>query len=110
MRKLTAEQVLGGNPSRSANRSRGGPRLPRSGWPIIDGRVIPDDQYKLYEAGRYNETPILVGYNSDEGLSFGGGQTPEAYVESVRQRYGPFADRLLKLYPTERHQALENGA
>ena len=39
-------------------------------WPIIDGWVIPDDQYKLYEAGRFNDTPILVGYNSDEGASF----------------------------------------
>src|ERR1017187_4519354 len=39
-------------------------------WAIIDGWVIPDDQYKLYEAKRYNDTPILVGYNSDEGASF----------------------------------------
>ena len=50
--------------------------LPKGGfgkgmaWPIIDGWVIPDDQYKLYEAGRFNDTPILVGYNSDEGASF----------------------------------------
>ena len=42
-------------------------------WPIIDGWVIPDDQYKLYEAGRFNDTPILVGYNSDEGASFSAG-------------------------------------
>src|SRR5450759_537340 len=34
-------------------------------WPIIDGFVIPDDQYKLYDAGHFNDTPILVGYNSD---------------------------------------------
>ena len=32
--------------------------------------MIPDDQYKLYAAGKYNDTPILVGYNSDEGASF----------------------------------------
>src|SRR5690606_581573 len=25
-----------------------------SAWPIVDGYVIPDDQYKLYEAGQYN--------------------------------------------------------
>ncbi|MBK5272893.1 MAG: carboxylesterase family protein, partial [Bacteroidia bacterium] len=37
------------------------------GWPIIDGYVIPDDQYKLYEAKKFNDIPILVGYNSDEG-------------------------------------------
>jgi para-nitrobenzyl esterase len=49
-------------------------------WPIIDGRVVPDDQYKLYEAKRYNDVPILVGYNSDEGASFTPPRTPEDYV------------------------------
>ena len=68
-------------------------------WPIIDGWVIPDDQYKLYEAGRYNDTPILVGYNSDEGASFSPPKTPEEYVANVKRRYGPFADALLKAYP-----------
>ena len=68
-------------------------------WPIVDGWVIPDDQYKLYEAGRFNDTPILVGYNSDEGLSFTRVRTPEEYVAGVRARYGPFADRLLEAYP-----------
>jgi para-nitrobenzyl esterase len=68
-------------------------------WPIIDGWVIPDDQYKLYEAGHYNDTPILVGYNSDEGASFRPPKTPEEYITGVKARYGPFADRLLKAYP-----------
>ena len=70
-------------------------------WPIIDGWVIPDDQYKLYEAGKFNDTPILVGYNSDEGASFSPPKTPEEYIASVKKRYGPFAERLLKAYPTE---------
>jgi para-nitrobenzyl esterase len=68
-------------------------------WPIIDGYVIPDDQYKLYEAGKYNDTPILVGYNSDEGASFSPPRTPEDYIASVQLRYGPFADTLIKAYP-----------
>ncbi|HEX7574078.1 MAG TPA: carboxylesterase family protein, partial [Bacteroidota bacterium] len=68
-------------------------------WPIIDGHVIPDDQYRLYEAGRFNDTPILVGYNSDEGASFMPPRTPEAYIAGVQARYGPFAERLLKAYP-----------
>ena len=70
-------------------------------WPIIDGWVIPDDQYKLYEAGKFNDTPILVGYNSDEGASFSPPKTPEEYIASVKKRYGPFAERLLKAYPTD---------
>jgi para-nitrobenzyl esterase len=68
-------------------------------WPIIDGYVIPDDQYKLYEAGTFNDTPILVGYNSDEGASFSPPKTPADYITGVKARYGKFADQLLKAYP-----------
>ena len=74
--------------------------LPRGrGWPIVDGWVIPDDQYKLYAAGQYNDVPVIVGYNSDEGLSFTRERTPEEFIENVRNRFGPFADRLLAAYP-----------
>ena len=69
------------------------------GWPIIDGHVIPDDQYKLYEAKKYNDVPILVGYNSDEGASFSPPKTPEDYINGVKNRYGKFADDLIKAYP-----------
>ncbi len=69
-------------------------------WPIVDGWVIPNDQYKLYEEGRFNDTPILVGYNSDEGASFTRTRVPAEYIAGVRERYGPFADRLLQAYPT----------
>ena len=31
-------------------------------WPVIDGYVIVDDQYKLYEAGQYNDVPVLDGH------------------------------------------------
>lgn len=69
------------------------------GWPIVDGFVIPDDQYKLYEAGKFNDTPILVGYNSDEGASFTRTKDPVEFVDAVQKRYGKFADALLKAYP-----------
>jgi para-nitrobenzyl esterase len=68
-------------------------------WPIVDGDLIPGDQYRLYESGRFNDTPILVGYNSDEGLSFTRVKTADEYAAGVRERYGPFADRLLAAYP-----------
>jgi para-nitrobenzyl esterase len=68
-------------------------------WPIVDGYVIPDDQHKLYEAGKYNDVAILVGYNSDEGASFSSGRTPEDYIAGVKSRYGKFAEDLLKVYP-----------
>ncbi len=89
LRALPAEKFL-----EAARRQRG------MAWPIVDGWVIPDDQHRLYEARRFNDTPILVGYNSDEGLSFSPGRTPDEYIAGVRKRYGPFADRLLQAYPT----------
>ncbi len=68
-------------------------------WPVIDGYVIPDDQHKLYEAKKFNDVPVLVGYNSDEGLSFSPPKTPEDYITAVKNRYRKFADDLIKAYP-----------
>jgi para-nitrobenzyl esterase len=70
-----------------------------NGWPIVDGYVIPDDQYILYESGKYNDVPVLIGYNSDEGASFSWEKTPEDFSAMVKKRYGKFADTLLKAYP-----------
>jgi len=100
-RKLSPDKLSGGS-----GRGRSGPAARRGGgpaglsyWPIIDGWVIPDDQYKLYEAKRYNDVPVLIGYNSDEGLSFSPAETPEDYIASVKSRFGPFADKLIAAYP-----------
>jgi para-nitrobenzyl esterase len=71
------------------------------GWtrPNVDGWVITGDQYRLYEAGQYNDVPVLIGYNSDEGATFGNPKSQEAYVQSVRERYQQFADKILAIYP-----------
>jgi len=71
------------------------------GWPIVDGYVIPDDQYKLYEAGKYNDVDVLIGYNSDEGLSFGFSRGPGSHEDQTRARYEDYADKLLAAYPVE---------
>ena len=88
LRALTPEKLL------EARRGQRG-----MAWPIVDGYVIPGDQYRLYESGRFNDTPVLLGYNSDEGLSFTRVKKAEEYAAGVRERYGPFADRLLAAYP-----------
>jgi para-nitrobenzyl esterase len=88
LRKIAGERLL-----ESARGQRG------IAWPITDGRVIPDDQYKLYAAGHYNDVPVLAGYNSDEGASFGNVTSHDTYITTVQQRYGRFADKLLAAYP-----------
>ena len=42
-------------------------------WPCVDGYVICDDQYRLYERGEYNDVPVIVMTNSDEGALFAPG-------------------------------------
>jgi len=78
-------------------------------WPVIDGYVIPDVQYKLYEKGKYNDVPVLIGYNSDEGLSFSPGKTPQECIDAVKKRYGKFADDLLKAYPVGENSVLRSA-
>jgi para-nitrobenzyl esterase len=67
-------------------------------WPTLDGYVIPSDQYLLYAAGKQNDTPILVGFTSDDG-----GGRPQSKLQDFRQylqrRFGPFAERIESAYP-----------
>jgi para-nitrobenzyl esterase len=85
LRKLPAEKIL------AATRGMA--------WPNVDGYVIPSDQVSLYDAKKFNDTNILVGYNSDEGLSFSRFADPKGYIDATRQRYAGFADKLLEAYP-----------
>ncbi len=79
-------------------------------WPVVDGYVIADDQYKLYEKGQYNDIPVLIGTNSDEGVFFTQGTTLEKYKTEINERFGPLAEQVLKAYPAttdeETHAAL----
>lgn len=69
-------------------------------WPAADGKTIPGDQYKLFEAGKFHDTPILIGTNSDEGALFvRSSVTPEAFEKRIRESYGPAAEAILKVYP-----------
>ncbi len=46
------------------------PACPGGFWPVFDGVVLVGDQYELYQAGKFIDTPILIGTNSDEGGLF----------------------------------------
>ncbi len=87
LRKTPAEKIM------AAQRTHG------LAWPIIDGWVIPADQYTMYHDKQFNDVPVLIGYNSDEGATFSHDRNPREYIDGVRRRYDSFADNLLKAYP-----------
>jgi len=80
------------------------------GWPVLDKWVIPDDQYVLYKKGKYNDTPILVGINSDEGASFSRTSDPAQYQAETHVRFGPKADLILKAYPPDANGSIKQAA
>jgi para-nitrobenzyl esterase len=68
---------------------------------VVDGYVLPDSEYRLYQAGRFSDTPLLLGTNSDEGrlLAPPGATTPARFEAQIRAQFGSYADAILALYP-----------
>ncbi len=88
-RALSADAVMKGN--------SGG--LP---WPVADGETIVGDPYTLYQTGRFNDTPVLVGYTSNDGGLFGSPRkTPAEFEKEVRMNYNYKEDAaaFLAAYP-----------
>jgi para-nitrobenzyl esterase len=80
-------------------------------WPVVDGYVIIDDQYKLYEQGKYNDVNVLIGTNSDEGSMFVRPAASVAeYRKSINERFGVFADRILEAYPANTEEETYTSA
>jgi para-nitrobenzyl esterase len=71
-------------------------------WPVADGHVLAADPHTVFQRGRFNDTPILVGYNSDDGGLFGGlgaKQSSREFEEFVRKDFARGADAILAAYP-----------
>jgi para-nitrobenzyl esterase len=35
--------------------------------PVVDGHVLPDSPWRVFQARRQNDVPLLIGWNADEG-------------------------------------------
>ena len=69
--------------------------------PAADGYVLSDDMYTLYEQGRFNDTPVLLGHTSDETLAFGGRGTvtPADFETQMKNQFGADAQAVLNAFP-----------
>lgn len=84
--------------------------MPAEQWPAspagyatvatLDGRLLRGDVAARYRAGAAQAMPLILGYTSEEGVNLvGTPMSAAAWRERLRTRGGPFADRLLRLYP-----------
>ena len=90
LRKVSGDDLI---------RAVGGSRF----WPVVDGKAITGDIYRLYEQGNYNDVDVIVGYNSDEGSLFMYQMTLDAY-RGMSAAFGPAAEKLQAVYPATNDQ------
>ena len=67
--------------------------------PIVDGYVIPEPICDLYEKGKYNDVPVLIMYNSDEGAVDFDSVSVDDYNRQMSQLPGQWADSAKAVYP-----------
>ena len=72
--------------------------------PVVDGIEIPDQPRFLFEAGLFNQVPIIIGTNRDEGVSFvtrsfPAGVSVAQYDAWAANEFGPYSPMVLAKYP-----------
>ena len=70
--------------------------------PSVDGWVFPNEIQTIFEQGRQNRVPVIVGSNADEGSMYAAADKPatrEEFRQHAEQQYGEFADDFLDAYP-----------
>jgi para-nitrobenzyl esterase len=69
-------------------------------WPVPDGVTIPTNMYEIYETGSFNDTPVLIGSNSNEGGLFVTQPLKmKDFKKMVKGQYAPAAEEIIKAYP-----------
>ncbi len=69
--------------------------------PIIDGYIFPAPIYQLYEAGEYNDVPVLMGWNANEGNFSGAIQSADEIKISIQEQFGDYSDQILTHFPVD---------
>jgi para-nitrobenzyl esterase len=102
LRSLSAEKLLG--TSKAVMFASGGAVYPPGNTfgPVIDGWVLPDDVQTIFEGGKQNLVPLIVGATADEATIFipkSPFDNVEAYRTMLKNIFGKFADDILAKYP-----------
>jgi para-nitrobenzyl esterase len=77
----------------------------RTQWtPIVDGVDIPDQPRYLFELGAFNQVPVILGANRDEGWTFAQRSFPvsvtlDQYAAALDAEFGTDAGAVLDAYP-----------
>jgi len=72
----------------------------QSWQPTIDGTLLTESPYAVFSKQKQAKIPLLIGYNSDEGVTFlHDAPSAEVFTANARRQLGPRAPEFLSLYP-----------
>ncbi|AOR79730.1 hypothetical protein BES08_23440 (plasmid) [Novosphingobium resinovorum] len=90
LRRVPAERVLA-----SAARLANGQFY---NLPVVDGHLLPDAPWRIFASGKFNDVPLLAGWNADEGsLTLLGPK--RSFAQMLQATYGAEAGAVARLYP-----------
>jgi para-nitrobenzyl esterase len=70
-----------------------------TGFPIVDGHVLPEPAYAIFESGRQADVPLITGSVADEASGMMYMASAERFIADSRAEYGERADAFLSLFP-----------
>jgi para-nitrobenzyl esterase len=67
--------------------------------PVVDGWVLPQAVYKIFESGRQNDVPLIVGSVADDAPGQALPTKSAELAAYAKQTFGALADEFLKAFP-----------
>jgi para-nitrobenzyl esterase len=69
-------------------------------FPVVDGYIIPSDPKTIFELGKHNDVPVMMGWvTGDAGLAMSSTQSAEDLTRFAKATYGKRSGEFLKLFP-----------
>jgi para-nitrobenzyl esterase len=72
-----------------------------SGYPVIDGYVLPEAPVDVFADESQIDVPVLTGSSGNESSGLPFISSLEVYENEIRETYGEFAEEVLRLYPAQ---------
>jgi para-nitrobenzyl esterase len=67
--------------------------------PIVDGTLLPDQLDRRFAAHQFNDVPLMLGWNADEGTPYLPFATTLATYNTAAAAYGALAPQFKAVYP-----------
>lgn len=73
-------------------------------WGIVIDNYVVLPACEAFESGKFNDVPLISGWNANDGVSSGTKVTAENFRRNAEKQYGDMAEEFLKYFPVGNDQ------